>query len=106
MRGIRERWDATGHIPRSAVATVDARLRTVEEALRGAEHHEWRRTDPEARRRAERTAEQLRPSITRLEREAAAARDRDDTRAMREAEEALTARRQWLVQAEKIIAEA
>lgn len=106
MRGIRERWDATGHIPRSAVATVDARLRTVEEALRGAEHHEWRRTDPEARRRAERTAEQLRPSITRLEREAAAARDRDDTRALREAEEALTARRQWLVQAEKIIAEA
>ncbi len=106
MRGIRERWDATGHIPRSAVATVDARLRTVEEALRGAEHHEWRRTDPEARRRAERTAEQLRPSITRLERDAAAARDRDDTRALREAEEALTARRQWLVQAEKIIAEA
>ncbi len=105
MRGIRERWEATGHVPRSAVGAVDGRLRAVEEALRGAEHHEWRRTDPEARRRAERTAEQLRPSIIRLEKDATAARERNDARGLREAEEALTARRQWLIQAEKIIAE-
>ncbi len=106
MRGIRERWEAIGHVPRSAVGAIDARLRVVDEALRRTEQHEWRRTDPEARRRAERTAEQLRPAITRLERELAAARERSDQRALREAQEALTARRQWLAQAEKIIAEA
>lgn len=106
MRGIRERWDAIGHVPRSAVAAVDGRLKAVDEALRRSEQHEWRRTDPEARRRAERTAEQLRPAITRLERAVAAARDNADERARREAEEALAARRQWLAQAEQIIAEA
>ena len=105
MRGIRERWDAIGHVPRGAVASVDARLKVVEDALRGAETQEWRRTDPEALRRAERTAEQLRPAIARLEKDVAAARGRGDARGLREAEESLAARRQWLVQADRIINE-
>lgn len=105
MRGIRERWDAVGHVPRGSVASVDARLKVVEDALRGAETQEWRRTDPEALRRAERTAEQLRPAIARLEKDVTAARGRGDARALREAEESLAARRQWLVQADRIINE-
>lgn len=105
MRGIRERWEAVGHIPRGAVAGLDTRWKAVDEAVRGAEKHEWRRTDPEARRRAEQTSAQLQKSIAKLETEAKAAVARGDKGAQARAEEALTARRAWLEQAEKLLTE-
>lgn len=105
MRPLRERWAAIGHVPRSAIAPTEARFKVVEDAVRGAEQTEWRRTDPEAVRRARRTAEQLRPALERLERELDSARDRGDAPAVTAAQEAITARRQWLEQADRIIAE-
>jgi hypothetical protein len=48
---------------------------------------------------------QLRATIAQLEDQLAKARERDDARAVRTAEEALTARRAWLEEAEHTLAE-
>jgi hypothetical protein len=105
LRSIHERWEATGHVPRDAMRTVESRLRRVEEAVREAERSEWRRTNPEARARAEATVAQLRASIADLEKQAAAAREGGDPTKAAEAEDALTARRSWLAEAERALDE-
>jgi hypothetical protein len=105
LRSIHERWEATGHVPRDAMRTVESRLRRVEEAVREAEQSEWRRTNPEARARAEATVAQLQASIADLEKQAATARERGDTTKAAEAEDALSARRSWLAQAERALDE-
>jgi hypothetical protein len=80
-------------------------LRRVEEAVRKAEENHWRRSNPEALARAEGTVAQLRSAIAQLEQQMAKARDSGDARAARNAEEALNARRSWLVEAENTLAE-
>jgi DNA repair exonuclease SbcCD ATPase subunit len=103
LRSIHERWEAAGHVPREAMRSIEGRLRRVEEAVRDAEQKAWRRTNPEARARAELTVAQLRASIAELESQLAAhATDPDQAK---QAEEALTARRSWLEQAERALDE-
>jgi hypothetical protein len=77
----------------------------VEEAVREAEQSEWRRTNPEARARAEDTVTQLKASIEELEADAAKARAAGNERKVKEAEEAAEARRTWLEQAERALDE-
>jgi hypothetical protein len=105
LRSIQERWEAIGMVPRDSRERLEGRLRKVEEAVRGAEESEWRRTNPEARARAEATVAQLRSSIaqleTRLEKARNAGRDKD----VKDAEEGLTARRAWLAEAEHTLSE-
>jgi uncharacterized coiled-coil protein SlyX len=105
LRSIQERWEAIGMVPRDSRERLEGRLRKVEEAVRGAEESEWRRTNPEARARAEATVAQLRSSIeqleTRLEKARNAGRDKD----VKDTEEALTARRAWLAEAEHTLSE-
>ncbi|POM23233.1 hypothetical protein BTM25_43860 [Actinomadura rubteroloni] len=105
LRGIQERWEAAGMVPREDRDRLEGRLRKIEDAVRGAEESEWRRTNPEARARAEATVTQLRGTIEQLEKRrdkaVAAGRDRD----VKDAEEALTARRAWLAEAERTLAE-
>jgi hypothetical protein len=105
LRSIQERWEAIGMVPRDSRERLEGRLRKVEEAVRGAEESEWRRTNPEARARAEATVAQLRSSIeqleTRLEKARNAGRDKD----VKDNEEALTARRAWLAEAEHTLSE-
>jgi hypothetical protein len=105
LRSVQERWEAIGPVPRDSRDRLEGRLRKIEEAVRNAEEKEWRRTNPEARARAEGTVAQLRTSIEqlerRLEKSRAAGRDKD----VKDAEEALTARRAWLEEAERTLAE-
>ncbi len=105
LRGIQERWEQIGAVPREAREHLEAGLRKVEDAVRKAEENHWRRTNPEALARAEGTVAQLRTAIAQLEQQMARARDRGDARAARTAEEALTARRSWLAEAENTLAE-
>ncbi|MGH8824393.1 MAG: DUF349 domain-containing protein [Jiangellaceae bacterium] len=105
LRSIHERWEAAGHVPRDAMRAIEGRLRRVEDAVRDAEQNEWRRTNPEARARAEATVAQLQASIADLEKQAAAARERGDTSKVTEADDALSARRSWLAQAERALDE-
>ncbi len=98
LRDIQDRWEAAGKVPRADVSRVEKRLRAVEQAVRKAEEDQWRRTNPEARARAEGALGQLEETISSLESELEAARSRGDQRRVREAEEALAARRAWLEQ--------
>lgn len=105
LRGIQERWEQIGAVPRDAREHLESGLRRVEDAIRRAEENHWRRSNPEALARAEGTVAQLRSAIAQLEQQVARARDRGDTSAARTAEEALTARRSWLAEAENTLAE-
>jgi Domain of Unknown Function (DUF349) len=105
LRSIQERWESIGMVPRDSRERLEGRLRKIEETIRSAEESEWRRTNPEARARAEATVAQLRTSIEqlegRLDKARAAGKDKD----VKQAEEAITARRAWLEEAERTLAE-
>ena len=105
LRSIQERWEQAGPVPRELREQLESGLRKVEDSVRRAEDAQWRRSNPEALARAEGTVAQLRSAITSLEAQLARARDRGDTAGMRKAEEALEARRSWLTEAERTLAE-
>ncbi|MFP3967228.1 DUF349 domain-containing protein [Actinomadura fulvescens] len=105
LRAIQERWEAAGMVPRDQRDRLEGRLRKIEETIRGAEEQEWRRTNPEARARAEATVAQLRNSIEQLEKRLDKAQGAGREKDIRDAEEALTARRAWLEEAERTLAE-
>jgi DNA repair exonuclease SbcCD ATPase subunit len=92
-------------VPRDAREHLESGLRRVEEAVRKAEETQWRRSNPEALARAEGTVAQLRSTIAQLEAQLASAQERGDASAVSSAEEALTARRAWLEEAEHTLAE-
>jgi hypothetical protein len=66
LRGINERWEAIGHVPRDARPRVEGRMHTVERAISEAEEAEWRRTNPEARARAAGLTGQLQAAVDKL----------------------------------------
>jgi Domain of Unknown Function (DUF349) len=105
LRGIQERWEQAGPVPREMREQLESGLRRVEDAVRKAEEAQWRRSNPEALARAEGTVAQLRSAITSLETQLERARERDDTAGIRKAEEALAARQSWLAEAERTLAE-
>ena len=105
MRGIQERWLAVGHVPRSSVSRLESELRKIEEAIRAGDQAEWTRTSPAALARAEETVSQLERSVAQLEAQVAKATERGDTKAAASAQESLDARRSWLVEAQKTLAD-
>ncbi|WP_285774653.1 DUF349 domain-containing protein [Microtetraspora sp. NBRC 13810] len=105
LRHILERWEAVGPVPREQRDRLEGGLRRVDEAVRRAEENEWKRSNPEARARAQDTVNQLRRSIEQLETRLAKARTAGKEKDIRESEDALTARRSWLEEAERTLAE-
>ncbi len=105
LRGLQERWESIGHVPRDARATVEGRFHRVEDAVREAEESRWSRSNPEARARAEATVTQLQASLVKLQRDLDRAEATGDARAATDVRAALEARQAWLVEAEKALAE-
>jgi hypothetical protein len=105
LRSIQERWETAGAVPRDMRDRLEGGLRKVEEAVRRAEDAQWKRTNPEALARAQGTVAQLRTAISGLEERLAKAQSKGDAKAAKEAEEALEARRSWLAEAERTLAE-
>ena len=105
LRSIQERWEQAGPVPRESRDQLEQGLRKVEDAVKRAEDAQWKRSNPEAVARAEATVSQLRAAITSLEAQLARAHDRGDDSAVRNAEEAIAARRSWLAEAERTLAE-
>ncbi|MFJ6558359.1 DUF349 domain-containing protein [Streptomyces sp. NPDC091412] len=66
FRSINERWETIGHVPRDARPRVEGRMQTVDRAIQEAEEAEWRRTNPEARARAEGLTGQLQAAVDKL----------------------------------------
>ncbi|RCK71498.1 DUF349 domain-containing protein [Desertihabitans brevis] len=102
-RTLLERWSEIGKVPRDAMRPLDGRLRALENAVREAEEENWRRTDPEARARAEETAAKLRAQIATLEERAEKAEARGNTKAAQEARAGAETYRTWLEQAERAV---
>jgi hypothetical protein len=105
LRGILERWERAGAVPRDAQERLEGGLRKIEDALRRAEDSHWRRTNPEALSRARGTVEQIRSAVTQLESQLERAQAAGDQKAQQKAKEALAARRSWLAEAERTLAE-
>ncbi|MEU8675667.1 DUF349 domain-containing protein [Streptomyces sp. NPDC048560] len=74
FRALNERWEAIGHVPRDARPKVEGRMQAVERALQEAEENEWRRSNPEARARAEGLTGQLQAAVDKLHKQIDTAR--------------------------------
>ncbi len=96
LLGLQRRWDAIGKVPRDQFRAVEDRMRKVETAVRKLDEDHWNRTNPEKQARSEGLASQLTSAIEKLEKELAAAKAGGDARKIKDAEEALAARRVWL----------
>jgi hypothetical protein len=105
LRSIQERWEQAGPVPRESRDQLEQGLRKVEDAVKRAEDAQWKRSNPEALARAEAAVGQLRTAIESLEAQLAKAQARNDAAAIGNAEEAIAARRSWLVEAERTLAE-
>ncbi|MDT0396864.1 MULTISPECIES: DUF349 domain-containing protein [Streptomyces] len=101
FRGINERWEAIGHVPRDARPKVEGRMHTVERALQEAEESEWRRTNPEARARAAGLTGQLQAAVDKLQGQIEQARAQGNSAKADKLERELAGRQALLDQALK-----
>ena len=86
-------------------SALDARVRVVEDAIKSAEAEIWRKTDPAAKARAQDVVTQLSEAIANYEKVAEKARAAGNEKKATEARESADARRVWLAEAEKGLAE-
>lgn len=103
LRGISERWERAGKVPRGEMREIEGRLQAVEDAVKSAEQDRWRRSNPEARARAQATVDQLERSLADLRARQEQAVAAGDDRAATDAAEAISAREAWLVEAQRAL---
>ena len=105
FRELMNEWSKIGITNRDKRAALDARVAVVEEAIKAAEAEIWRKSDPAAKARAQDVVTQLTESIANYEKAAAKAQTSGNTKKAQEALESAAARKVWLVEAEKSLAE-
>ena len=98
-------WEKIGMTQRDKRAALDARLKKVESVIKEAEAEIWRKSDPAAKARAKEVVAQLTDAIANYEKVAAKAQSSGDSKRAQEALESAQARRIWLAEAEKNLAE-
>ncbi len=96
LTDIQRRWDEIGKVPRGDVRRIEDRLRAVEDHVRSLEDEHWKASDPERKARQTGLASQLEDAIGKLQSELEAAQASGDARKIKEAQEALDARKIWL----------
>lgn len=96
LDSILDRWDAAGRVPRQDMRRIEGELKKVQDAIHQAENAKWTKTDPEKKARANSMLTQLEETIASLEEDLAQAQASGDAKKIAQAQEALTARRQWL----------
>ncbi|MFE9767292.1 DUF349 domain-containing protein [Streptomyces sp. NPDC005808] len=101
FRSLNERWEAIGHVPRDARPKVEGRMHAVERALQESEETEWRRTNPEARARAEGLTGQLQAAVDKLQGQIETARAAGNTARADKLQKELDGRQALLDQALK-----
>jgi hypothetical protein len=105
FRGISERWDAAGKVPRDRIKDLEARIRKVEQAIRSLEDDVWRRSNPEARARAADSVAQLETTIAALRVKLEKAEASSNAKQIADHKAAIAAREEWLVEARKALDE-
>ncbi|MDI3420219.1 DUF349 domain-containing protein [Streptomyces luteolus] len=101
FRAINERWEAIGHVPRDARPKVEGRMHAVERAMQDSEEAEWRRTNPEARARAEGLTGQLQAAVDKLKGQIETARSQGNNSRADKLQKELDGRQALLEQALK-----
>ena len=99
LRDIQERYDAVGHVPRDSIRTLDNRMRAAEQRIRDAGDAEWKRGKPDSNP----LLDQLRDTVAKAEAQLAKAQSGGNATKIAEAEAAVTARREWLAEAERSV---
>ena len=94
-----------GHVPRTAMRDLDARVRALGDKMATMEADEWRRTDPEARRRAQDTVAMFEAQIAKLEKDLAAAESKGDAKRAKDAKQSIETYQSWLEQARETLAD-
>jgi hypothetical protein len=98
-------WSKIGMTHRDKRTSLDARVHAVESVIKEAEAAHWRKSDPAAKARAQEVVKQLSDSIENYEKVAAKSQAAGNTKKATEALESAAARKVWLAEAEKGLAE-
>ena len=98
-------WEKIGMTQRDKRAALDSRVNSVERAIKELEAEQWRKSDPAAKARAQEVVAQLTAAIESYEKAAAKAQSSGDAKKAQQALESAQARRTWLAEAEKNLAE-
>jgi len=97
LRDAQAAWHDAGRVPRESAASLDRRWRAAEDRIRVAMDSAWRKTTPQENPLLQQMREQVAEAESRLER----ARAAGDQRRIKEAEQALSSKRQFLALAEQ-----
>jgi hypothetical protein len=96
LNAIAKKWDAAGKVPRSAMKSVDDRMRKIEAAVRKLDEAHWDATNPERVARQSELASALTDKIAKLEDEISRAQAANDDRKVKELSAALETQKSWL----------
>ena len=99
-----EKYNEIGRVPRDAMRPLDRRVNAIEQAIKQVEEAEWKRTDPEARQRAEDTVATFTEQIQKLTRQAEEAEAKGDKKAAKLRDQ-IAIYSSWLEQAQKTLDE-
>ncbi|MET0416220.1 MAG: DUF349 domain-containing protein, partial [Actinoplanes sp.] len=97
LRDAQAAWHDAGRVPRESTASLDRRWRAAEERIRLAMDSAWRKTTPQDNP----LLQQMREQVAEAEQRLARAQAAGDTRRIKEAEQALSSKRQFLALAEQ-----
>ncbi|WP_025619465.1 DUF349 domain-containing protein [Salinispora cortesiana] len=97
LREIQAQWHEAGRVPREAAGGLERRLRAVDDKVREVMDSAWRRTSPQDNP----LLAQMRAQVTEAEERLARAKAAGDARRVRDAEQALSSKRQFLSLAEQ-----
>ena len=98
-------WSKIGMTHRDKRTSLDARVHAVELVIKEAEAAHWRKSDPAAKARAAEVVKQLSDSIENYEKIAAKSEAVGNAKKAAESRESASARKVWLAEAEKSLAE-
>ncbi|MFI6819536.1 DUF349 domain-containing protein [Micromonospora sp. NPDC050187] len=97
LREIQAQWHEAGRVPRDAAASLERRMRAVDDRVREAMDSAWRRTAPQDNP----LLAQMRAQVAEAEERLTRAQTAGDAKRIREAEQALASKRQFLQLAER-----
>lgn len=105
FRELARQWDRIGMTQRDKKASFESRFAKVEAEVKQAEEARWRKVDPIAKARATEVVRQLSEAVNNYEKQAEKALALGNAKKATEAKDAAAARRLWLEEAEKSLAE-
>lgn len=94
-----------GHVPRAAMRDLDNRVRVLAGKVSKLEEQEWKRTDPEARKRAEDTVALFQAQVDKLQADLEAAQAADDQKKVKDIGKSLETYNSWLEQAKQTLSD-